>query len=112
MTTHQQRRQCLSSFLGDDGRARVVALCQRYRVRRLGIFGSVLSPEFSDSSDLDVAVVFDRVSPDGSFEQFMGLKESLEQLFDREVDLVAIDRVRNPVFARELRQAQEVIYAA
>jgi hypothetical protein len=112
MGTHQQRLHCLSSFLGDDGLEQVAALCRRYHVRQLAIFGSVLTPEFSGSSDLDVAVVFDRTSPDGSFEQFMGLKGSLEQLFDLEVDLVTADRVRNPVFARELRQAQEVIYAA
>lgn len=112
MNTRQQKRHFLSSFLGPDGLNQVISLCRKYNVRQLGVFGSVLGSDFSETSDVDVAVVFDRSSPNGSFDQFMGFKESLEQLFGREIDLVAADRVRNPIFARELQQAQEVIYAA
>ena len=108
----QQKQYFLQSFLGQDGRKQIAAMCQQYHVRQLGIFGSVLRSDFSKKSDVDVAVVFERNGPDGSFAQFMGLKESLERFFGREVDLVSADKIRNPIFAREVQQAQEVIYAA
>jgi len=59
---------------------------QRFRVKRIGIFGSFARGEEREDSDLDVLVVFE----DGqkTFENYMDLKFHLEDLFGREVDLV------------------------
>ena len=97
-----------------EGRFRehIAGLCQRYGVKKLAIFGSATTTGLSPTSDVDVAVVFDRTGFEGSFDRYMGLKEELEEFFGRPVDLVTADRIRNPVFARELEETQEVIYAA
>ena len=95
-----------------DNQHHIAGICERYGVKRLGIFGSATTGELKETSDLDVSVIFDRNGFDGSFERYMGLKEELEELFCREVDLVTVDRIRNPVFAREVEETQEVIYAA
>ena len=91
---------------------KIAELCERYQVKHLSFFGSVTNNEFKETSDLDVAVVFDRQSFEGSFEQYMGLKEDLENLFNRPVDLVISDKIRNPLLAKEIEQTKEVIYAA
>ena len=90
----------------------IAKLCRRYNVKRLAIFGSATTGEFKGASDVDVAVVFDRTGFEGSFDQYMGLKEELEEFFGRPVDLVTADKIRNPVFEREVEKTQDVIYAA
>jgi uncharacterized protein len=57
---------------------------RRLGVRRLGLFGSTARNEAGPGSDLDFLVEFQQKSFDG----YMGLKELLERLFGRPVDLV------------------------
>jgi len=59
-------------------------------VRRLGLFGSAVRDEATDTSDLDFVVDFERKSFDG----YMDLKFLLEDLFGRRVDLVISDAIK------------------
>ena len=38
---------------------KIVALCKKYKVAKLGVFGSILTPRFNDESDVDFSVDFD-----------------------------------------------------
>jgi predicted nucleotidyltransferase len=87
-------------------------ICKTHRVRQLDVFGSVLSEDFGDNSDIDFLVEFERDGYGGAFEQFMGLKEDLEELLSRPVDLIVNRPFRNPFFQREIDQTKQVIYAA
>jgi uncharacterized protein len=88
------------------------ALCQRYGVRRLEIFGSAIRADFDpDTSDYDFFVDFGDQPVAGSFKRYMGLKFDLEALLGREVDLVEREAVTNPFFLRATRDRREV-YAA
>ncbi len=62
----------------------------RFGVRRLALFGSSLRGEQTPDSDLDFIVEFDAKS----FDAYMGLKEFLETLFGRRVDLVLADAIK------------------
>jgi uncharacterized protein len=60
--------------------------CRRHHVRRLSLFGSVLRDDFRPESDVDVLVEFEpKGAPD--FFEFVGMKEELEAMFGRRVDL-------------------------
>src|SRR5262245_18920419 len=61
------------------------ALCRRFHVRRLDLFGSAARDDFDPSrSDLDFLVEFDYGHADAlSLRTFFGLRESLESLFGR-----------------------------
>ncbi len=63
-----------------------------FGVERLSLFGSHANGEANEQSDLDFLVEFEEDR--GLFDDFTGLKEYLENLFDREVDLVKPHLVR------------------
>jgi len=79
---------------------------QKYHVRQLGIFGSFVRSEQTDTSDVDVLVEFD---PDARFGllTFCQLENDLSELLQRKVDLVMKDGLKPRLGERIL---QEVIY--
>ena len=79
---------------------------QKYQVRELGIFGSFVRGEQTDTSDVDVLVGFD---PDARFGllTFCQLENDLSELLQRKVDLVMKDGLKPHIGDRIL---QEVIY--
>ncbi len=92
----------------------VSAVCRRYGVARLEVFGSAARGwDFNPgSSDFDFLVEFNadlRLPP---LEQFFGLASALEQLLGRPVDLVEPAAVRNPFIRAEIDRSREVIYAS
>ena len=96
----------------DQHKSEIRQVCNTYQVKELYAFGSVLSDRFSEQSDVDFAVDFGRDNFNGSFRQFMGFKEALENILERTVDLVPIRSVRNPVFLKTLNKTKQRIYAA
>jgi len=95
----------------DENRAALEALCVRYHVRRLAIFGSATDESFDPSeSDLDFAVEFAPLDPHEHKESYFGLLESLEALFGRAVDLVEYGPIRNPYFLQALQESQVMLY--
>lgn len=87
-------------------------ICKHFRVRELHLFGSALNTSFGSESDVDLLVSFERRGYEGSFQQYMGFKTSLENLFGRSVDLVSANHIRNPVFKDEVERTKKLIYAA
>ncbi|HYH47046.1 MAG TPA: nucleotidyltransferase domain-containing protein [Thermoanaerobaculia bacterium] len=92
-------------------RSAVAALCQRLGVRRLDLFGSALTADFRPDSDVDVLVEFDRTGGD-LFNRYFELKEQLEALVGRPVDLVMADAIKNPYFKAAVEAQREQLYAA
>ena len=88
----------------------IADLCVRLGVRRLDLFGSAVGPSFDvNSSDVDVLVEFE-TGPD--FDQFFALKEGLELLLSRPVDVVTSTSIRNPYFRQQVLATKETLYAA
>jgi|APFre7841882724_1041349.scaffolds.fasta_scaffold01764_7 predicted nucleotidyltransferase len=73
----------------EQHREEVAALCRRTGARRLDVFGSAARADFDPaSSDLDFYVEFDELPPARYGDAYFALKESLELLFGRPVDLI------------------------
>ena len=89
-------------------------LCRRFGVRRLDLFGSATGDGFdAERSDLDFLVEFDPQVPEAlSFKTFFDLKESLEALFGRSVDLVEPSAIRNPYFKESVERSREPVFEA
>ncbi|MFW6347224.1 MAG: nucleotidyltransferase family protein [Cyclonatronaceae bacterium] len=86
--------------------------CEAFEVQKLYVFGSVVSDRFSDESDLDFLVEFNRNGIEGAFDQFIGLKQQLERIYERPVDLITCQSFRNPLFREEVEKNKVLIYAA
>jgi len=92
----------------------VRALCEKYRVKRLAVFGSAVKGTFDpERSDLDFVVEFrDDVEGVGGWDAYFDLKFSLRDLFHRDVDLVELRAVRNALLREEVEASQYDIYDA
>ncbi len=89
----------------------ICELCRHLRVKRLDIFGSATADKFTAESDVDVLVQFDR-EPGDLFNRYFELKEGLEEIFDREVDVVVEESLKNPYFKLSIERTRKNIYAA
>ncbi len=90
----------------------IAALCQRFEVLRLDLFGSATTSAFDTAtSDIDFLVEFTPAGRDRAFDNYFGLKEALAELLGRPVDLVTRSSVRNPVFKAEIDRTAEPVYA-
>lgn len=79
---------------------KIETICRKLPVKRLGLFGSALTDHFSPTSDIDVLVVFDSDESIDLFNKYFELKEQLEEIFNREIDLIVDKPFRNPVFKK------------
>ena len=77
---------------------------EEFGIVRIGVFGSVARGEITEASDIDVVVELDR--PD--LFTLVGIKQELEELFHRPVDVVRYRERMNSYLKR--RMEQEAIY--
>jgi hypothetical protein len=95
-----------------DRKAEIAELCRRFHVRRLELFGSAARGDFdADRSDIDFLVEFEPGRPD-AFGAYFGLKESLEALLGRPVDLIEAGAVRNPYLRASIARHREPLFGA
>ncbi|HZU87962.1 MAG TPA: nucleotidyltransferase domain-containing protein [Stellaceae bacterium] len=90
------------------------ALRRRFHVRRLDLFGSAARGDFDpERSDIDFLVEFDRGHPEAlALKTHFDLKEALEALFGRPVDLVEPSAIRNPYLKASVERSRELVFAA
>lgn len=97
----------------EDERARIAELCRRFSVRRLDLVGSAARDDFDRAtSDLDFLAEF--VPADGvrALDTYFGLKQELEALFGRPVELIMPAAVANPYVRANMERDRTTLYAA
>lgn len=87
------------------------AFCSKWNIREMSLFGSVLREDFSPHSDVDVLVAFEPGVSRSLFD-LVEMKDELQALFGREVDLVSQGGLRNPFRRHEILTTRQVLYAA
>ena len=96
----------------EQHRDEVAVLCRRAGARRLDAFGSAVRGDFNPaSSDLDFLVEFDDLPPAQYADAYFALKESLEALFGRPVDLITEASLENPYFRERIQAERRPVYA-
>ncbi len=94
----------------ENYRNQIVELCDNHKVKELYLFGSVLTEKFNDSSDVDMLIQFSQVELLEYFDNYMDLKENLEKILNRRVDLIENQAIRNPIFRRVLDREKQLFY--
>ncbi|MFD9699041.1 nucleotidyltransferase family protein [Lentzea sp. NPDC059081] len=93
--------------------AEIEQLCRELSVRRLDVFGSAVSGSFDvATSDVDILVDFEVGFGFDHFGSYFALKEGLERILGRPVDLVINESIRNPYFRKQVMESKENLYAA
>ena len=88
----------------------VKRLCVKHKVRELYAFGSVLGTDFNEDSDIDLLVNFDSMDVKSYANNYFNLKFSLEDLFNRSVDLVEESALKNPYFKSSISNSRQLVY--
>lgn len=93
---------------------RIIDLCKKYRVKKLYVFGSILTDRFNDDSDVDFSVDFDsetikKENLDWA-DLFFGFVRDMESILKRKVDVVFDNHISNHFFKKELDDTKQLIY--
>jgi predicted nucleotidyltransferase len=98
----------------EQSRKELASLCRRFGVVRLDVFGSAAAETAfdPDRSDLDFLVEFLPSTAMGPADQYFGLLEELQRLFQRDVQLVSARGLRNRYFVESVNRTKQELYAS
>ena len=87
----------------------IEAFCKKHHIRKLSLFGSVLSTDFKPESDVDALVEFEPDSVVGLI-RLGGIEIELSKIFGRKVDLRTPEDL-SKYFRQEVLDSAELLYA-
>lgn len=94
-----------------DNIQKIIALCHKYGVKSLYVFGSILTNRFNENSDVDFSATFyPEENPLVAGENRIQFYIGLQKLLGRRIDLVDEVYIRNPYFKEELEETKQLIY--
>lgn len=88
----------------------VAELCKQCHVKTLHAFGSVITENFNENSDIDLVVDFSDINLEDYADNYYHLKFSLQNIFNRPIDLLENKAINNPFFKQEIMQKSQLIY--
>ncbi|MGA7158972.1 MAG: nucleotidyltransferase domain-containing protein [Acidobacteriaceae bacterium] len=96
-----------------EKREAIAELCRQHHVRRLAIFGSATRDDFDPArSDVDILVEFYPAADASYAENFYSLRDHLEDLLHRNVDLLREGVIRNRYRLQAIEKGKVELYAA
>jgi len=104
-----QRTNDISASRLDISPNDIQAFCQRYQIRELALFGSVLRDDFRTDSDIDVLVEFEPEAQIG-FLALARMQRELSMIFRHPVDLVTKPGLK-PKIRQVVLDSMQVLYA-
>jgi len=91
----------------------LIKICKLLNIQRMNVFGSVVSGNFNNSSDIDLLVSFsNNLSVEEYTNNYFTLHYKLRKLFNREIDIVTERTLSNPYFIESINETKELIYEA
>jgi len=94
-------------------RDEIAALCRKYGVQRLYVFGSVLGEDFRPGeSDVDMLVELGPMDGHTKAHAYFDMLDELRGLLGAEVDLVMAGAVKNRFIARDIERTKQMLCAA
>jgi len=103
----------MSNFTATIPRDEIATFCQRWKIRELALFGSILRDDFGPDSDVDVLVTFDEHAEWGLFDHVQ-MQYELQALLQRSVDLIskrAVEQSQNWLRRQEILDTAQVLFS-
>lgn len=88
----------------------IARLCELNTVRTLFAFGSITTDKFKPDSDIDLVVDIDDNDPISYSEKYFNLKFQLEEILNRQIDLLEQKAIRNKFLKREIDRTKVQLY--
>jgi len=88
----------------------ITKLCKQYHVKTLYAFGSVLTNKFNRESDVDLIVDFNDIPVEDYADNYFDFKFSLQDIFNRPIDLLEEQAIKNPYFRQHINHNKQLIY--
>ena len=85
-------------------------LCDKHKVAKLFVFGSVLSDKFIKSSDIDLIVDFQDIDLYEYADNYFDLKFAVEKILKRNVDLLEDKAINNPYLRKSIDSSKQLLY--
>jgi len=85
-------------------------LCKENRVKTLFAFGSVTRDDFNADSDIDLVVDFEEKDPFIYSDLYLNLKSKLEDILNRQIDLLEERAIKNRFFKQQLESTKVPLY--
>jgi len=96
----------------ENSKSKLQELCEQYDIKTMHVFGSATTKDFNDESDVDILISFKAISFEKYTDNFFELHEKLEKLFNRKVDLLTENSLKNPYFIESVEKTKQLLYAA
>ena len=103
----------MSNFIATIPRDEIAKFCQRWKIRELALFGSILRDDFGPDSDVDILVTFAEDAEWGLFDHVQ-MQYELQALLQRSVDLIskrAVERSQNWLRRQEILNTAQVLFS-
>lgn len=95
----------------EQHRPAVAALCNRFAVQSLEVFGLAADGAFDPAqSHIDFLVEFLPGDAGSLFDSYFELQQALEHLFVRKIDLVTTSALKNPDVLAAVNQSRQIVY--
>jgi predicted nucleotidyltransferase len=91
-------------------KADIIKLCKTHKVKSLYVFGSVLTDHFNSESDIDLIVDFTNIEVEDYADNYFDFKFSLQEIFNRTIDLLEEKAIKNPYFKQSVNQQRQLVY--
>ena len=85
-------------------------LCETHKVKSLYAFGSVLTEQFNEESDIDLIVDFANIEVEDYADNYFDFKFSLQDILKRPIDLLESKAMKNPYFKQAVNQQRQLVY--
>jgi predicted nucleotidyltransferase len=95
----------------ENNKSSIAKLCKENKVDKLYAFGSVLTDNFNEKSDIDFVVSFNnQIKLLDYADNYFNLLFSFEDLFNKKIDLITEKSLKNPYFIKEVNETKQLVY--
>ncbi len=91
----------------------IIALCKKHKVEAISLFGAAAKNAMTDQSDIDFLIQFSKDLDVLDYaDNYFAFLEALEKLTGRNIDLLSVNSLNNPVLREEILKTKIDLYAA
>lgn len=97
----------------EDKRNDIIEVCKLLQVDKMYAFGSVVTQQFNDDSDIDILISFsNKLSIEQYTNNYFKLHYKLREIFNRDIDIITERSLSNPYFIESINENKVLLYEA